>query len=115
MSTKPSNPASVTAQFLEALTKESNEPTLGVQQVLLLLSLYNYGQLGQHDLERHTGVKRSSNSRNIAKMGAGEKPWSKTGPGWVESYEDPMDRRNKMVRLTPQGSALIRSAIEQVK
>jgi DNA-binding MarR family transcriptional regulator len=110
-----SNAATVTQQFLEALARVSGDNTMGCQQVLLLLALYQYGRLSQHDLERHTGVKRSSNSRNIAKLGPGEQPWSKQGPGWVESYEDPMDRRTKMVRLTPQGVALIQAVIEQVK
>lgn len=114
MNPKP-NVVAIAQQFLEALARLSGDATMGVQQVLLLLALFTYGQLSQQQLEHHTGVKRSSNSRNVAKLGPGEKPWLRQGPGWVESYEDPLDRRTKMVRLTPKGQALIRAVIEEVK
>lgn len=107
--------APLVASLLSALAKLSGDSTMGIQQVLLLLALYTYGQLSQQQLETYTGVTRSSNSRNIAKLGPGEKPWLSKGPGWVESYEDPMNRRTKMVRLTPTGTTLIRAALEQVQ
>jgi len=83
-----------------------------VQQILLLLALHTYGEMTQQSLGTYTGVQRSSNSRNIAKLGIGEN-LGRPGLGLVESYEDPVDRRTKMVRLTPKGSALMRSAVEK--
>lgn len=61
-----------------------------------------------------TGVKGSSNSRNISKLGRGELAWANDGPGWVESFEDPMNRRLKMVRLTPKGHVLIEEVWSRV-
>lgn len=111
MSEQP-NTAAATAQFLEVLCHSTGDTTMPVQQILLLLALHTYGEMSQHTLGTHTGVQRSSNSRNIAKLGTGESP-SKPGLGLVESYEDLADRRNKMVRLTPKGSALLRSVVEK--
>lgn len=98
------------SKFMEKLCALTQDNTMPIQQVRLLLALYTYGQIGQLGLSEHTGVAPQSNTRNIAKLGPGEK--MKDGLGLVESYEDPIDRRHKMVRLTPKGHALIRSALE---
>lgn len=105
-------PAAAAANFMSALCEATGDYTMPLQQVLLLLALFNHGELAQQELVKYTGVARSSNSRNIAKLGIGDSAWKANGPGWVESYEDPMDRRTKMVRLTPKGKALIRAVIE---
>lgn len=112
VSTKSAS-ALTTANFISSLCELTEDYTMPVQQVLLLLALYNHGELAQQELVKYTGVARSSNSRNIAKLGIGDSPWAANGPGWVESYEDPMDRRNKMVRLTPKGVALLKTAVER--
>lgn len=98
-------------RFIEELGKATGDFTMPSQQQLLLLALYTHGELQQQGLERFTGVKRSSNSRNITRLGIGETPWSNNGPGWVESFEDLRDRRNKMVRLTPKGRKMIDSVM----
>lgn len=105
--------APAVALFLEELCGAVKDPTVGSQPVRLLLSLYTYGQLSQNDLEKHTGVKGSSNSRNIAKLGQGETLSTKPGLGLVESFEDQTDRRGKMVRLTPKGIATLKTALER--
>lgn len=84
--------------------------TMPCQQQMLLLSLYVHGTLNQQELEKHTGVSRSSNSRNIAKLGIGERSSNRSGPGYVESFEDPKNRRTKLVRLSPKGRKLIEEA-----
>ncbi|KQW02195.1 hypothetical protein ASC87_13265 [Rhizobacter sp. Root1221] len=100
--------------FIEALTKHTGITDFESQQMRLLLSLYIHGELNQLDLERYTGVKKSSNSRNIARLGDGEKPTIKRGPGWVESFEDPENRRTKLVRLTPTGRKLLEKVAADV-
>ncbi len=99
--------------FIMALSELTGDYTMPSQQQLLLLSLYVHGTLNQATLEIVTGVKRSSNSRNISKLGRGEKAWADDGPKLLESYEDLMDRRNKLVRLTPKGHAIIQRAWER--
>jgi DNA-binding MarR family transcriptional regulator len=93
--------------FIKTLSELTEDPTMPCQQQMLLLSLYGASEVSQSELENLTGVKRSSNSRNIAKLGKGEDAWANNGPGWVESYEDLHNRRVKMVRLTPRGRAML--------
>ena len=98
--------------FIRSLSEVTGDYTMPSQQQLLLLSLFVRGTINQQDLETHTGVKRSSNSRNISKLGRGEKAWTDDGPHLVESFEDLLDRRMKLVRLTPKGQAVIKQAWE---
>lgn len=108
--------------FLELLTEAAGDKTMGVQQVQLLLALHSYGVLNQVDLPRYTGVEKSSNSRHIAALGAGfpvldKKTGTRSierGLGWVEAYEEPTNRRFKMVRLTPLGKAQLDSIAARV-
>jgi len=93
--------------FILALNRHTKDNTMPSQQITLLLSLYIHGTVNQGDLEELTGVKRSSNSRNIAKLGMGEHPAVAPGPNLLENFEDLGNRRLKMVRLTPKGMALM--------
>jgi DNA-binding MarR family transcriptional regulator len=91
--------------FCESFAAATGDATMGLQQVRLLLSLYVHGTLNQNDLPRHTGVQKSSNGRNIDRLGPGS--FREPGLGYIESYEDPRDRRYKLVRLTPRGRAVL--------
>jgi DNA-binding MarR family transcriptional regulator len=110
--TTPKADAVLVARFLSELAAATNDYTMPSQQLLLLLALYVHGEVPQQDLTKYTGVQRSSNSRNISRLGSGETPWSSTGPQLVEAYEDLKDRRNKIVRLTPKGRALLDSVAQ---
>lgn len=99
--------------FIKALSELTNDSTMPSQQQLLLLSLAVHGHLNQQAIEDYTGVKRSSNSRNIAKLGMGERPLEAPGPGYVQSEEDLRNRSAKIVSLTPKGRALIDEAWER--
>lgn len=93
--------------FILALQGELNDNTIPSQQITLLLTLYVHGETNQGDLEERTGVKRSSNSRNIAKLGIGEHPAIEPGRGLIDSFEDPGNRRLKRVRLSTPGKNLL--------
>ena len=111
--TSPTRVLHASLAFIEALAKHTDIATLETQQQRLLISLYLYGELSQQDLEKRTGVKRTANSRNIARLGKGERPKVLAGPGWVDSYDDEEDRRNKRVYLTPRGRQMLeRCAME---
>lgn len=103
----------VVTKFVDAIGDRLGDKTLGAQQLQLLMQLYVHGQLPQNELGKYTHVAASANSRNIAKLGDGEKPMEKNGPGWVEAYEDPADRRFKQVRLTPIGRSNLESAASE--
>ena len=95
------------ARFLDVLEEATGSTSMGAQQIQLLLALYTHGEMSQSRLMQVTRSTKTTHSRNIAKLGIGEDPLVRDGPGWVESYEDLRDRRNKMVRLTPKGKALL--------
>lgn len=97
--------------FILSVSELMEDPTVPSQQLLLLTALYIHGDVSQSQLEELTGVKRSSNSRNISKLGRGEHAWSTDGPMLVESYEDEGNRRMKRVRLTAKGRALMDEAL----
>jgi DNA-binding MarR family transcriptional regulator len=105
--------AALCHDFILGLSDLMEDPTLPSQQMLLLTALYIHGDVNQSQLEELTGVKRSSNSRNISKLGRGEHAWSNDGPMLVESYEDEGNRRMKRVRLTPKGRALMEAALDR--
>jgi len=98
---------SLMRDFVRNLGDATGDNTMPTQQLTLLLSLYSEGEVSQSKLEELTGVKRSSNSRNISKLGMGEKPLIAPGPGLVENTEDLTNRSTKLVRLTPKGRLLL--------
>jgi DNA-binding MarR family transcriptional regulator len=116
--TKVSSVVGAVDGFVTALVESCGDPTLGAQQIRLLTALYLAGSLNQIDLPKYTGVERSANSRNISRLGDGG--WVENrasgvkrhepGLGLVEGYEEPTDRRFKMVRLTPKGRAVVEAA-----
>lgn len=97
----------IVAEFLTDLVAETGDVDMTIPQALLLIHLKVNGGIYQQNLEKFTKVKKSANSRNIAKLGPGEKPLLKPGPGYVMSEDDLHDRRQKIVSLTPTGKALI--------
>jgi DNA-binding MarR family transcriptional regulator len=116
---KPTAVVGAMDAFLQNLVEATGDATMGAQQLRLLTSLYLAGGgLNQIDLPKYTGVERSANSRNIARLGEGQFVENRTtgvkrhepGLGLVEGYEEPTDRRFKMVRLTPKGRAIVEAA-----
>lgn len=99
--------AALISEYLAQLGTATGDTTMPTQQVMTLISVYLNPDMNLTDLVKFTGVEKSSNSRNIAKLGDGERPPLKRGPGLIESYHDPMDRRFVKVRLTPKGRALM--------
>lgn len=102
--------ATVAAEVLAAICELTGDYTISAPQVNLLLQLRLHGKIAQQDLQKYTHVEKSANSRNVAKLGAGEKPAIKAGPGYVTSDTDLHNRRMKIVQLTPLGLALIEEA-----
>jgi DNA-binding MarR family transcriptional regulator len=99
--------------FNDALARHTEMRTMEMQQVLVLLSLYVHGELNQQDLIRHAGTSPSSISRTIGKLGSGMTPLV-GGPGWVEAYPDPFNRRNQLVRLTTRGKHMLQAVASEV-
>ena len=58
--------------------------------------------ISMRDLAESVGIAQSSCSRNVASLGKIHRH-GRPGHQLVESYEDPMDRRIKLVKLTQKG------------
>lgn len=59
-------------------------------------------------------IAQSSVSRNVYKLGDINRH-KKTGIGLLEAFEDPMERRRKLVRLTAKGKRVHNTLLEWVK
>ena len=53
------------------------------------------------NISKELGIAQSTVSRNCYKLS--DKIKEKPGIGLLQSFEDPMERRRKLVRLTPRG------------
>ena len=59
-------------------------------------------------------ISQSSVSRNAYKLGDVNRH-KKIGVGLLETFEDPMERRRKLVRLTAKGKRVYNTLLEWVK
>lgn len=60
------------------------------------------------EIAEELGLSQSTVSRNVAYLGDWNRHKSK-GHQLVEAYEDPMERRRKLVRLTAKGKRFLKS------
>jgi DNA-binding MarR family transcriptional regulator len=63
---------------------------------------------------KRSKISQSLMSRHVADLGAVNR-YHKKGFGLVELYEDVMDRRNKLVRLTAKGKDIVGEMCEAFK
>lgn len=87
---------------LEKLQQIDPAMPLSALQTLVWVAL-NDGH-HQYDLEQYLGSSNATASRSIGWWG----DWrsfrdKKRGPGFIESYPDPEDKRYRVVRLTKKG------------
>ena len=67
--------------------------------------------LKMHDIAIELGLSQSTISRNVAYLG----DWNRrkeAGHKLLEAYEDPAERRRKLVRLTAKGRRFVKSLNE---
>lgn len=67
--------------------------------------------LRMHDIAVELGLSQSTISRNVAYLG----DWNRrkeAGHKLLEAYEDPAERRRKLVRLTAKGKRFVKSLNE---
>lgn len=93
--------------MIRELSEALQEPSIGANQLRLLLALRIHGEIQQVNLGTYAGVEKSAISRNVAKLGIGEKPVLKPGPQLLVAERDIENRRHSIVRLTQKGRALI--------
>lgn len=93
--------------FVEEFRKV--DPELGMHVALMLLLIAQKPGINLKELTQATGLVKSSVSRNIALL---SKEYG--GKGLVTMTEDPVDRRNKNVKLTLEGERLVRSLLHYI-
>lgn len=73
-----------------------------IQVFLLVAQSGGRDGVSMQDIERHTGLSQAAVSRNVAMF----TEWNRhrtEGPGLLQRTEDLMNRRQKLVKLTPKG------------
>lgn len=65
------------------------------------------------DMANATGMTQSAASRNIAALGKWAR-YGKPGLELIRTEEDPMERRRKLLYLTPKGRNAVQAIIEHI-
>ncbi|MBM6584038.1 hypothetical protein ILT44_27950 [Microvirga sp. BT689] len=76
---------------------------MSLPSVLAFLYVARRGICGQKEIEQELRLSNAA-SRNVS-FWTESKVYEKAGKGFLFRYEDPMDRWNKLLRLTPEGEA----------
>ncbi len=79
------------------------DPELPTQIALILLLIARKPGISLKELTQLSGLSKAAVSRNVALLS------KEHGRGLVTYFEDPMDRRNKVAKLTPDGERFIRA------
>lgn len=103
----------VTGKVLTTILRYTDNPKIPLQQVSILLTILERGEIPMADLPKLAGVEQSSVSRNVVILGPGLNP-KEPGYGLLDAFEDPFYRRRKLVKLTPRGQAL-KAEIEAIQ
>lgn len=109
----PKSDTTATFRWLVAVIEEFRKlnPEMQAQTILTFCAVASKeGVVGMKDIERMTGMSSASTSRNIAALG----PYHRKGnPGMdlVVAFENPDDRREKLLKLTPKGRRIAESLV----
>ena len=93
-------------KLLSGISAADPEMPLGQAKCLFIIAQAEDG-LSLTDISKKAGVGLATASRNIAALG---KINRKREPGLklIESFEDPMERRKKIIRLTAKGRTTVK-------
>lgn len=92
---------------VESIARLDPSEALSASTVIVLLYVMQYPQQSLKQLEKLTGLTKSSVSRHVLTLTArGDRARARAGLGLVDTYEDVQDARVKRVKLTPKGERL---------
>jgi DNA-binding MarR family transcriptional regulator len=122
MLNKPTFKQSITAEQTKLLKSQINalkpfrslRDTMPLQYVSTFLLVATDEHQNVTEYAKRTGTSQSLMTRHLADLGTVNRHHKK-GFGLVELYEDVMDRRNKLVRLTARGQSIVREMCEAFK
>src|SRR3954466_2609155 len=100
------SPISSTIMILNEFRKL--DPELPTQMALVLMLIAQKPGISFRELIQQTGLGKSSVSRHVAALS------DDYGKGLVTFWEDPMDRRGKLARLTPAGHNFVANVTRHI-
>ena len=100
------NPLTRGILFLEEFRKI--DPEMQMHSALMLLLIARKPGINLKEIVQETGLGKSAVSRNVANLS------KEFGKGLITYTEDPLDRRNKVIKLTPQGERTVRSLLHHI-
>lgn len=77
-----------------------------ISQAYALLLIARYEGLSVKDLAHRADIGMATASRYVSMFGKTIRP-GESGMGLVEAVDDPMERRKKIIKLTPKGKQVI--------
>jgi len=101
-------PGTAMFKFMAEFRKLDNEIQAQTVQTFLAIAMSKKEKVPMADLLETIGVSQASCSRNVAFF----TDWTRKkvkGPNLLASKEDPMERRRKLVYLTPKGKQFYNS------
>lgn len=90
------------------------DPEMPTQMVQTFLAVAIQPGLTMAELGDQVGLSQSSVSRNVAALGKFHR-YGKAGHDVVSAEEDPVERRRKIVKLTPKGKRLADQIIAAIQ
>lgn len=104
-----------TLAVLEAgirVAREKIDSELPTQHLHLLMHTAMHPGSTIKDLEKMTGISRAAASRIVDYLSFRQYR-DKAGPGLLAAEEDPMERRRKLVRITPKGEKFLQDILNE--
>lgn len=77
-----------------------------ISQAYALLLIARYEGLSVKDLAHRADIGMATASRYVSQFGKMVRP-GEPGMGLVEAADDPMERRKKIIKLTPKGRQVV--------
>lgn len=88
--------------------------TMPLQYVTAFLLVATDEHQNVTEYAKRAGTSQSLMTRHLADLGTVNR-YHEEGFGLIEAYEDVMDRRNKLIRLTPKGRHVVWEMCEALR
>lgn len=87
------------------------DPEMPLQQVMCLLVIaQSEDGLSLTDVAKKVGISLTTASRYVSALGKTTRHRTE-GLNFIESFEDPMERRKKIIRITTKGKIALRNIL----